>query len=118
MLVAFLSLSFQKNAITDATVSAVLNFLDYTVPNPDASITHFPSNMCLHLENNPSDLSRFRAFSCAGCHSYISDAPTDPNTYVTNLPHPNSIIHVLCQIMSNIICSVMEAEVGTTFLAA
>ena len=70
--------------------------------------------MILHIHSDASYLSETEARSRAGGFFFLSNPY---NTSDTTAPPPklNGAIHIVCQILSNVMASATEAEVGALF---
>ena len=125
MLVTLGSISQQTNAPTEYTMSEIVWFLDYCATHPDATIRYTASDMHLWTSSDASYLSEPNSKSRAGGFYFLGDKPQyqskdalTTETAPLNTPTPNGPVHVLAKIMSNIMSSAMEAEVGAAFLVA
>jgi hypothetical protein len=111
MLVALGTLSAaQSPKGTQATAKAATHLLNYAASHPDATIRYTASPMILHNHSDASYLSEAHARSRAGGYFFLS---SDPDTD----PHPplNGAVHVISNIMPNVLASAAEAEVGALF---
>ncbi len=103
--------SSQKHG-TQATVDALVHFLNYAATHPNAKIRYNASDMVLHVHSDASYLVEPEARSRAGGHHFLSDRARSPN------PTPNGPIFNLAKILRNVMSSAAEAEVGALFLNA
>jgi hypothetical protein len=108
MLVALGSLAAVQANGTQQTASACTKLLNYATTHPDATIRHKASNMVLHIHSDASYLSEAQARSRVGGFFFLGTNFKDPPL--------NGAIHVISQIMNNIMASVAEAEVGGLFV--
>ena len=125
MLVALGSILQKTNAPTEFTMSKIVWFLDYCVTHPEATIWFTASNMHLWTSSDALYLSEPNSKSQAGGFFFLSNRPKHQpkdsfttETAPSNTPKPNGPVHVLAKIMSNIMSSAMEAEVGAAFLVS
>jgi hypothetical protein len=95
---------------TQATVAALVHFLNYCETHPDACICYEASDMILRVHSDASYLTELGARSRAGGHFYLSKA--------ANVPPPprNGPIQQLINIIRAVMSSAAEVEVGTLFL--
>ena len=101
--------SQQENA-TARTAMLVTHILNYCATYPDAVLTFDASDMILHIHTDASFLSEPKAKSRAGGYFFLSDFPKDPTKAMHNAP-----IHILCQILRNVLASAREAELAAMF---
>ena len=114
MLVALGSLASQQTKGTEATAKALNKLLNYAASNPDATIRFTSSGMILHIHSDASYLSETEARSRAGGFFFLSDQ-YNPSDKTAPPPKLNGAIHIVCQILSNVMASATEAEVGALF---
>ncbi len=99
-------------------MEALTQLLNYCATHPDASICYHASDMVLWTHSDASYLSAPKGQSqAAGCY-FLSSCPHA--TLMANDPMPpnNGPIHVLCQIMQQVVASAAKAKLGTLFLNA
>jgi hypothetical protein len=96
-------------------MQAALQLLDYCATNPEATIRYHASDMILHVESDASYLSESKARSRAGGYHYLSSQPLSVPTATTPPVPPNGPVHILCQIMSEVMSSASEAELAAIF---
>ena len=70
--------------------------------------------MILHIHSDASYLSETEARSRAGGFFFLSDQ-YNPSDKTAPPPKLNGAIHIVCQILSNVMASATEAEVGALF---
>ena len=117
MLVSLNTISTQKSAPTEATMSKITWLLDYAATHPEAVVRYTKSGMILWIKSNASYLSAPNARSRAGGHFYLSNNPTTTKTKdISNTPKPNGAIYVLAKTMNSVMSSAMEAKVGAAFI--
>jgi hypothetical protein len=118
MLVALGDLSSEQTKATAHTWNDVTWLLNYAHTHPDATIRYVASDMQLHVHSDASYLSVTRARSRAGGHFTLNNIPKPQQ----QTPHPpptlNGPIHTICKIMSNVMGSAAEAEIGATYINA
>ena len=66
--------------------------------------------MILHIHTDASFLSEPKAKSRDGGYFFLSNLPEDPTKAMHNAP-----IHVLCQILKNVLASASEVELAEMF---
>ena len=108
MLVALGTLASEQSEGTENTKQAAIHFLNYAATHPDAVVRFKKSGMQLHIHSDASYLSEPKARSRAGGFFFLDgkDNP-DPNS-----PPPpiNGPVHILCEILRNVMASAAEAE--------
>ena len=72
--------------------------------------------MILYIHSDASYLSAPRAPSRIGGHYFLSDRSPDPTLPPRNYPRLNGLIHTVSKIMSNVMGSAAEAEIGATYI--
>ena len=72
--------------------------------------------MILHTHSDASYLSEPRARSCAGRHYFPGDERPDMSNTPTTRLRLNGPIHSISQIMSNMMGSAAEAEIGAAYI--
>ena len=113
MLVALGSLAAAQAQGTQATAKAAIHLLNYAALHPEATIQFHASDMCLHIHSDASYLSESKARSRAGGIFFLSSKPSSsPNAPP---PPPNGPVHIVSNIMRNVMASATEAEVGACF---
>ena len=118
MLVALGTLASAQTKGTEATATAVTQLLNYCATHPDATLRYHSSAMILHVHSDASYLSERNARSRAGGIFFLSDPPLLPSTSpLPDAPPPplNGAIHVHSSIMSVVLSSATEAELGALF---
>ena len=116
MLVAIGSIAATQAKATQATLDAIVHFLNYAASHPDAVIRYHASDMILHNHSDGSYLSEPKARSRVGGHFFLSQNPTDPTKPPTTPPRNNGPIHTTCNILRHVMASAAEAEVGALFV--
>jgi hypothetical protein len=118
MLVALGTLASAQSTGTEATAIAVTQLLNYCATHPDATLRYHASAMVLHVHSDASYLSERNARSRAGGIFFLSDPPPPPShPPCPDAPPPpfNGAIHVHSSIMSVVLSSATEAELGALF---
>jgi hypothetical protein len=113
MLVALGTLAAAQAHGTQATAKAAVHLLNYAATHPDASIQYHASDMCLHVHSDASYLSESQARSRAGGFFFLSNKPSSDPT--SPAPPINAPIHIVSNILRNVMASATEAEVGACF---
>ena len=114
MLVALGSLSAAQTKGTEQTMKAAVHPLNYAATYPDAIVRFRASDMILHMHSDASYLSEPKARSRVGGYFFL-DGKDDPNP--DSPPPPiNGAIHVVSEIMRNVMPSAAEAETGGLFV--
>ena len=111
MLVALNSISSQQSAPTQATMSQLMQLLDYAATNPNATIEYTPSEMLLKVHSDASYLSEPKAKSRFGGHFYLGSRPVLDTTN-------NGPVHTTASVLKNVVSSASEAEYGGIFMNA
>lgn len=119
MLLPLNTIATQQNNVTEATMDAVTQLLNYAATHPNPMIRYKRSDMILETSTDSSYLSVIKARSRAGGYHYLSNKrperpilPTDP------LPMMNGPVHVHVSIMPMIVSSAAEAETGAAYYNA
>jgi hypothetical protein len=60
----------QKNG-TQATVQALVHFLNYCAPHPDATLRYRAKDMILHIHSDAAYLNETKARSRVGGHHFV-----------------------------------------------
>ena len=108
ILAAIATLSSQQYNATDKTYMNVRWFLDYVATHTNAKIRYHASDMVLRTHSNASYLSAPQARSRAGGNLFSK------NLFET--PPLNGPIHTVYKIMSNVMGSAAEVEIGATYI--
>jgi len=103
---------------TQATARGIDQLLDYCATHPDATIRFHASDMVLWTHSDASYLTAPKGCSRAAGYSFLSSQPSSPPSASTPAPPDNGPIHVLCQIMRQVVSSTAKAKLGTLFLNA
>jgi hypothetical protein len=118
MLVALGDLSSDQTRATAKTWDDIVWLLNYAHTHPGAAIRYAASDMWLHVHSDASNLSVSRARSRAGGHFILSTRPGGPSKAPTVAPTLNGPIHSICKIMTNVMGSAAEAEIGAAYINA
>jgi hypothetical protein len=121
ILVALGTLASAQSTATQATLHAAEHLLDYCATHPHATVRFQASDMCLHIHSDASYLSESKARSRAAGHFFLSRRPPDPNAAPAPTdpdPPNNGAIHTHSSIMSVVLSSATEAELGALFYNA
>ena len=118
MLTAIGTLASQQAHGTTATLTALTQLLNYCASHPNATVRFHASDMVLHVDSDASYLTAPKARSRAAGYHFLSSRPRDPTlppSPTDPLPPTNGAIHVLCQIMRDVVSSAAEAELAALF---
>ena len=118
MLPALGNLASQQANPTKRTMSDITWLLDYCATLLEAKLKYIKSDMILWTASDASYLSEPKAPSRAGGWFFLSDKRDNLHQNPTTEPTPNGPIHVLAKIITPVMRSAMEAEVGATFMTA
>jgi len=99
-------------------MEALTQLLNYCATHPHAVIWYQASSMVLWTHSNASCLTAPKGGSCTAGYHFLSSRPTKPLTATDKPPPNNGPVHVLCQIMKQVVASAAEAELGALFLNA
>ena len=110
------SIASQQSRGTKKTYADTLWLLNYAATHPNAKMRYTASDMILYVYSEASYLSEPRARSRAGGHYFLGDDRLDMSMPPTNRPRLNSPIHSISQIMSNVMGSAAEADIGATYI--
>ena len=111
-LVALSSISFQQSKATKDATKALKRCLDYLFTFSNGSITCTASNMILWVCSNRVCLVEPSAKSRAGRCFFLSNFIKDMSKATPKL---NSPIHVLCEILKNIVSSAAKCKIVAVF---
>lgn len=114
LLVALGSLASRQTKGTEETMDACCHLLNYVATHPDATIRYHKSDMVLIIHSDASYLSESEARSRAGGFFFLGNHDEVENPPVK----PNGAIHVHSTIMSQVLSSATEAELGALFYTA
>jgi len=118
LLTALGTLTTQQAKSMCSTMEAVTKILNYCATHSDATIRYTASDMVLWTHSDASYLTAPKGRSRAAGHCFLSTRPTTPPTATDAPPPDNGAIHVLCQIMKQVVASAAKVELGTLFLNA
>jgi len=118
MLTALGTLAMQQAKGTQATMQVLTELLNYCTTHPHAVIWYQASKMVLWTHSDASYLTAPKGRShAAGCY-FLSTRPSKPPTATDKPPPDNGPVHILYQIMKQVVASAAEAELGALFLNA
>ena len=103
----------QQAKPTRNTYDAVTKLLNYAASHPDAQVQLRASDMVLHIDSDASYLSVPKARLRAAGFMYLNGTPASKSN--PNPTHYNGPVHVVCQILRNVMSSAAEAELGALF---
>jgi hypothetical protein len=112
------TIASQQASPTAKTMKSVLQTLDYCASHPNAVVRFNASDMILHVDSDASYLSAPKARSRAAGYHYLSSHPKDPSKApdpTDPAPPNNGAIHVMCNIMREVLASAAEAELAALF---
>jgi hypothetical protein len=117
LLVALSTLSTQQTKGTKQTMKDIVHLLNYCATHPSAIIRYKKSDMVLHIESDASYLSEKNARSRVAGYYYLSNNTNNNNTFTDPMyvAMPNGPVHVLCQLMKEVVSSAAEAEIAGMF---
>ena len=118
LLPALGTIATQQSAPTATTMHAIVQLLDYCASHPDATVRFTASDMILHSDSDASYLSAPKARSRAAGYHYLSSHPKDASKGpdpTDPAPPNNGAIHVMCNIMREVLASAAEAELAALF---
>ena len=116
MLNALGSIAAQQSKGTEKTYPDTLWLLNYAATHPNAKISYAASNMILYIHSDASYLSKPRARSRSGRHYLLGEKRPDITTPPISRPRLNGPIHSISRIMSNVMDSAAEAEIGAAYI--
>jgi hypothetical protein len=118
LLTALGTLATQQAQGMQATLEALTQLLNYCATHPDASIHCQASDMVLWAHSNASYLSAPKGQSHAASYYFLSSHPHTAPVATDPAPPNDGPVHILCQIMCQVVASTVEAELGALFLNA
>jgi hypothetical protein len=104
------TIALQSSKPTEDTMQQTLQLLDYLATQEDPVLSYHASNMVLAVHSNASYLSKPKAQSQTGGHSFLSSNKTVPpnNVAILNMAH----------IFKNVMSSATESELGGLYIMA
>jgi hypothetical protein len=111
VLMALSTIASKQTKGTPKTMAKTVQLLDYLATHPDATVRFHASNMILNIHSDASYLSEANTHSRA-CGHFFMGWRADP-TKPTKL---NGAFFTLCAILSFVVASAAEAELGALFL--
>ena len=116
---------------TDHTLHATTLLLNYQATHPNPTLRFVASDMILPISSNASYFSVSKYWSRAAIYVYLSSSmstntalsilkPSTTTKLIPNfdlLPPWNGTMHILCQIVSNIIYTATDAKIVAVFLS-
>jgi len=99
-------------------MEALTQLLNYCATHPDACIRYHASDMILWAHSDASYLTAPKGRSRAAGYYFLSSQPPITLTADDPVPPDNGLLHVLCQIMRQVVASAAEAKLGALFLNA
>ena len=106
----------EQSILTTNIAKKVAKLLNYFATNPSVQIQYHVSGMVLHMNIDTSYLSVNKARSrVSGIFFLVDTVPNnqDMENYESLM---NTIAHVVCKIIKNIMASAVEAELGAIFI--
>ena len=116
MLTALGSITAQQAKGTEKMYVGTLWLLNYYATYPNAMICYTSSDMIIHIHSDASYLSEPQARSRAGGHYFLGDERPNMSNPPTTRPWINNPIHSISRIMSNIMGSDTEIEIGAAHI--
>ena len=116
MLVALDTLSSQQSKTTKPTYYTIMWLLNYAYSNPNATIWYTTSYMILYIHSDASYLSAPLARIFAGGYYFLSNRSHNLTKPPRTRLRINGPIHTVSKIMSNVMGSAAEAEIGATYI--
>ena len=116
MLTALGSMATQQSKGTEKTYADTLWMLNYAATHLNAKIRYMSRNMILYIHSDASYLSEPRARCRAGGHYFLGYKCPDMTTPPTNRPCLNGPIHSISRIISNVMGSAAEADIGAAYI--
>jgi hypothetical protein len=110
VLVALSSIASAQSTPTELTLVLVKILLDYAATHPDAILTYDKSDMILVVHSDASYLSEPQARSRAGGHFFLTTEAEEP-------PNNGAILNV-SKIMTSVMSSAADAELGALYINA
>ena len=109
-MVAINTIVTQQASATEATNGAVHQLLDYLATYPDDGILYQASDMILAAHSDAGCHNKYKGRSRAGAYIFLSE--DDP------IPRWNGPILTVAQIITFVLTSAVEAEIGALFITA
>ena len=116
MLTALGSIAAQQSKVTEKTYADTLWLLNYANTHPNAKIRYTAIDMMLHIHSDASYLSEPQSYNRSDGHYFLGDERPGMSTPPTNRPRLNGPIHSISRIMSNVMGSAAEAEIGADYI--
>ena len=117
LLVALSTLASQQSKATFNTMKDIILLLNYCATHPNSIIRYKKSDMVLHLESDASYLSEKNAKSRVAGYYYLSNNTHNNHVFTDPMyvAPPNGPVHVLCNLMKEVVSSAAEAELAGLF---
>ena len=115
LLVVLGTLASSHTTSTINTGQSLTKILNNCASNPDAAIHFLSINMVMHASSDASYLSDPKSKIGVAEFFYLSIKPRDPTkapTLADTIPPVNGAIHVFSSIMTNVMTSDIETEMG------
>jgi len=116
LLAALGTLATQQAQSMQATMDALTQLLNYCATHPNAGIHYHASDMVLWAHSNSSYLSAPKGRLHAAGYYFLSSHQHTTPTATDPAPPDNGPVHVLCQIMHQVVASAAKAKLGALFL--
>ena len=108
MLPTLSTLASAQSKVTQTTVQALTQILNYTSTHPDVTLQLYTSYMVIHIHSNSSYLLDAKVCSYAG-------GPGTAPGYHKTPPPNNSAVHTISTILDIVIFLATKSKVGTLF---
>ena len=110
MLVALGDLALEQTRVTQKTLYAITQLLNYAATHPDATVRYNRSGMVIRIHSDVSYLSVPKAHSRACSDFFLSSNSNYPATCT-----PNGPIHIIAKILCTVMGSAAEAEISASY---
>ena len=116
ILAALGSFAAQQSKFTEETYADTFWLLNYTATQPKSKIRYTACDMILYIHSDASYLYEPRACSRADRHYFLEDEHPYMSTPPTNRPPLSGPIHSISRIISNVMGSAAESEIGSAYI--
>ena len=116
MLAALGSIVAQQAKCTEKTYADTLWLLNYSATHPNTTIWYTASDMVLHIHSDASYLYKPQSHRRAGGQYLLGDMHPDMYKPPTTRLRLNGPIHSISRIMSNVMGSAAESEIGAAYI--
>ena len=116
MIIALGFIAAQQAKGTEKMYANTLWILNYGATHINATIRYTARNIILRIHSDASYLSKYLACSRAGGNYFLGRTRPDISNPPTTRPRLNGPIHSIYRLMSNLMGSANEANIGAAYI--